>query len=129
MTGTGEDPLIPERLPWSTAIAEADPAGGALRYRGVDVRDLVGVVVHEVHGSAGGRKGRPDREADPACAARDDHGSVGEVEGGGRHQASLSMIMAIPWPPPTHMVSRPTLRSRARSPLSRVVVMRDPVIP
>ena len=44
MTGTGEDPLIPERLPWSTAIAEADPAGGALRYRGVDVRDLVGVV-------------------------------------------------------------------------------------
>lgn len=44
MSGTGGDPLIPEHMPTSTAIAEADPAGGALRYRGVDVRDLVGVV-------------------------------------------------------------------------------------
>ncbi|WP_245544766.1 citrate synthase 2 [Mobilicoccus pelagius] len=44
MSGPGEHPSSLEHMPRSTAIAEADPAGGVLRYRGIDVRDLVGVV-------------------------------------------------------------------------------------
>ncbi|MDO5629188.1 MAG: citrate synthase 2 [Mobilicoccus sp.] len=38
------DPREHERVPYTTAIAEADPRGGVLRYRGVDLADLVGVV-------------------------------------------------------------------------------------
>ena len=38
------DRAAPEQDSWVTSIAEADPEGGALRYRGVDIRDLVGVV-------------------------------------------------------------------------------------
>ena len=37
--------------------------------------------------------------------------------------------MAIPWPPPTHIVSRPNVLSFSRSPLSSVQRMRAPVIP
>src|SRR5271157_1278432 len=37
--------------------------------------------------------------------------------------------MAMPWPPPTHMVSRPTVLSLATRPLSRVAVIRAPVMP
>lgn len=38
------DRAAQEQDSWVTSIAEADPEGGALRYRGVDIRDLVGVV-------------------------------------------------------------------------------------
>src|SRR5674476_465378 len=38
-------------------------------------------------------------------------------------------MMAIPWPPPMHIVSSPNWPSRAVRPLSRVVVMRAPVEP
>lgn len=43
MIGSSDHPT-PRDAPRVTSIAEADPAGGVLRYRGVDVRDLVGVV-------------------------------------------------------------------------------------
>ena len=39
------------------------------------------------------------------------------------------MIMAMPMPPPTHMVSRPRVPSVLRSPLIRVPVIRAPLIP
>ena len=39
------------------------------------------------------------------------------------------MIMAMPWPPPTHMVSRPICLSCQRSELMSVVVIRAPVMP
>src|SRR5207245_1902006 len=35
----------------------------------------------------------------------------------------------MPWPPPTHIVSRPKVLSRSRRPLSRVHRMRAPVMP
>src|SRR6476659_6807791 len=38
-------------------------------------------------------------------------------------------MMAMPWPPPTHIVSRPNCASRSCIPLSSVVVMRAPVDP
>lgn len=44
MTG---HPDASTRYPQSTAIAEADPGGDALRYRGVDVRELVGRVAFD----------------------------------------------------------------------------------
>ncbi|WP_312720602.1 citrate synthase 2 [Mobilicoccus sp.] len=44
MTTPGEPPPFTGTMPRTTAIAEADPDGGVLRYRGVDVRELVGVV-------------------------------------------------------------------------------------
>src|SRR5450759_5717022 len=39
------------------------------------------------------------------------------------HQESLSRIMAMPWPPPTHMVSRPNCLSWNCMELMRVVVI------
>lgn len=44
-------------------------------------------------------------------------------------QARRSMIIAIPWPPPTHMVSRPKVLSALCSPFSSVVMIRAPVMP
>src|SRR5665647_934147 len=38
-------------------------------------------------------------------------------------------MMAMPWPPPMHIVSRPNCPSRAARPLSSVVVIRAPVAP
>lgn len=37
--------------------------------------------------------------------------------------------MAMPCPPPTHMVSTPHCASRVRNPLTKVVMMRAPVAP
>jgi hypothetical protein len=39
------------------------------------------------------------------------------------------MIMAMPWPPPTHMVSRPKVLSSFLRPLISVFMMRAPVMP
>ena len=39
------------------------------------------------------------------------------------------MIMAMPWPPPTHIVSRPKVLSASWRPLISVVMMRAPVMP
>ena len=39
------------------------------------------------------------------------------------------MTMAIPWPPPTHIDSTPNSLSESSRPLSRVVMMRAPVMP
>ena len=47
----------------------------------------------------------------------------------GLAQCSRSTIMAMPWPPPTHIVSRPKVLSSVRRSLSRVQRMRAPVIP
>ena len=44
-------------------------------------------------------------------------------------QPRRSTIMAMPWPPPTHIVSRPTVLSASSSPLSSVLMMRAPVMP
>src|SRR6266576_6146573 len=44
-------------------------------------------------------------------------------------QDSRSMIMAMPCPPPTHMVSRPNCLSCHDSEFTSVVVIRDPLIP
>src|SRR5439155_27368825 len=44
-------------------------------------------------------------------------------------QLSRSTIMAMPWPPPTHMVSRPTPRPVVSRPFSSVVMIRAPVMP
>src|SRR5699024_4792270 len=52
---------------------------------------------------------------------------AGVVAGG--HQFILSMIRAMPWPPPTHSVARPKRPSRSRRPFRSVVVMRAPVEP
>src|SRR5450755_2050269 len=46
-----------------------------------------------------------------------------------RAQDSRSMIMAMPIPPPTHMVSHPRVPSVPRSPLIRVPVIRAPLMP
>ena len=46
-----------------------------------------------------------------------------------RRQFRRSTIMAMPWPPPTHIDSRPMVLSASSRPLSRVHMMRDPVIP
>ncbi len=40
-----------------------------------------------------------------------------------------SMTMAMPWPPPTHMLSSPMVPPVERRPLSSVVMMRAPVMP
>ena len=40
-----------------------------------------------------------------------------------------STIIAIPWPPPTHIDSRPKVVPASSRPLSRVVMMRAPVWP
>jgi hypothetical protein len=45
------------------------------------------------------------------------------------HQLSRSTIIAIPWPPATHIVSRPIVASSVSSPLSSVVMIRAPVMP
>lgn len=42
---------------------------------------------------------------------------------------SRSITMAMPWPPPTHIVSRPNCLSWNWRLLIRVPVMRAPVIP
>ena len=39
------------------------------------------------------------------------------------------MIIAMPWPPPTHMVASPSVSSRWARPLIRVQVIRAPVMP
>ena len=44
-------------------------------------------------------------------------------------QLSRSTIMAMPWPPPTHMDSRPNVLPVSSSALSSVVMMRAPVWP
>ena len=44
-------------------------------------------------------------------------------------QARRSTIMAMPWPPPTHMVSRPKVLSALCNPFSSVVMIRAPVMP
>ena len=46
-----------------------------------------------------------------------------------RTQLRRSMIIAIPWPPPTHIVSRPNCLSSVCRLWIRVVMMRAPVIP
>ena len=58
----------------------------------------------------------PDREAVPVQALRyrgaDASGRTGDdrhlTVQSSHHQLSLSITMAMPWPPPTHMVSRPS---------------------
>ena len=45
------------------------------------------------------------------------------------NQLRRSTIMAMPWPPPTHMDSMPTVLLVLCKPLMSVVMMRAPVIP
>ena len=47
----------------------------------------------------------------------------------GRGQLRRSMIIAMPWPPPTHIVSRPYCLSASWRPWISVVMMRAPVMP
>ena len=47
----------------------------------------------------------------------------------GLRQDSRSKIIAMPWPPPTHMVSRPKVLSWNRRLFRSVEVIRAPVIP
>ena len=44
-------------------------------------------------------------------------------------QLRRSTIMAMPWPPPTHMLSMPKVLSSNCRPLMRVVMIRAPVMP
>jgi alkanesulfonate monooxygenase SsuD/methylene tetrahydromethanopterin reductase-like flavin-dependent oxidoreductase (luciferase family) len=46
-----------------------------------------------------------------------------------RPRPSRSTTMAMPWPPPTHIDSRPKVLSASCRPLSSVVMMRAPVMP
>ena len=48
---------------------------------------------------------------------------------GARGQRSRSTTIAMPWPPPTHIDSRPKVLSVSSSALSSVVMMRAPVWP
>ena len=53
----------------------------------------------------------------------------GPARPGGGGQLSRSTSMAMPMPPPTHIVSMPKVWSRVRRSLSSVVMMRAPVMP
>ena len=68
--------------------------------------------------------GRGVRRGDDGAIGRD-----GIASAGAGHQDILSMMRAMPCPPPTHRVARPKRPSRSRRPFSRVVVRRAPVEP
>ena len=51
------------------------------------------------------------------------------AHGPSANQLSRSMTIAMPWPPPTHMVSRPNVLSWVCRLFSSVVAMRAPVMP
>ena len=54
------------------------------------------------------------------------HPTVGDEAGG---QSSLSTSIAMPWPPPTHIVSRPIVPSIVSRSFSSVHMIRAPVMP
>ena len=60
----------------------------------------------------------------PKCGPSLQVSSVGEGS-----QLRRSTIMAMPWPPPTHIVSRPNVLSASCRPWISVVMMRAPVMP
>ena len=62
-------------MAFTTEIAEPDKDGGALRYRGVDIEDLVGRAGHVRRrvGAAGRRRVRPRPAARRAVSAADPH--------------------------------------------------------
>ena len=102
----GDHSPAPSQVAMVPAAASGPAAGG--RDLAATARGQVGVDVVDQHRRALGR-GEPGvggAEAPPG-AGDDDRFAVEDA-----HQASRSMTMAMPWPPPTHMVSRPNCLSR-----------------
>ena len=106
--------------PAADAEGRAAPAGAAAGQRHGPARPAA---------RGRGRPGRGRRRtprgagAPPPTRRRDRERAVGSA------LDSRSTIMAMPWPPPTHIVSRPIVLSCHSSELISVPVMRAPVMP
>ena len=72
---------------------------------------------------------RPCSTVESRCARRPVRRSRSGQDGQDGHQERRSTIMAMPWPPPTHIDSSPMVLSVSSSALSSVVMMRAPVWP
>ena len=80
-------------------------------------------------------RSNPSKQAmphrDTAALLADGQGSVPvrTLAPARRSQLSRSTSMAMPWPPPTHIVSRPIVRSSVSRSFSSVAMIRAPVMP
>jgi hypothetical protein len=104
---------------------------GAIR-RGEDayLSDGVQRVLHRPPaGLVPGRSVRCPRPAGRGPRWPEADGQRRRSEAGGQGRAGASKIAAMPWPPPTHMVSRPKPPPRRPSSCSIVTIMRAPVAP
>ena len=111
----------PGRAAAGQGLAARDAAGGRRRRRAPGGADLRGL---RPHGAVRGDRGRHGCLAVLALVLHSSANRADALPGAG--QRSRSMSMAIPWPPPTHIDSRPIDLSSLCSPLMSVAMMRAP---
>ncbi len=91
-------------------VADIDPES-APTHLGCGRLDRLWVEVHEGDVGAGLGEMTGEFEADAACSAGDDDRLSGVVKGDVSAHASRSNTIAMPCPPPTHIVSTPNCLS------------------